>query len=247
MRNKRKTSGAVARCTAYVRRENDKMENMEMKRFRVLLAEDHALLRQSLKAYLETQGACVVVGEAQNGREAMRMYSDLRPDIVLMDLSMPGVDGMVAVKAIKRDFPEARIIALTAHRSEDYLHAALDSGVDGYVVKAASAEDLITAIQAVCRGEAYVSPEVSATLINGYLRSARPERTTPIESLTTREKHILKLVLQGMKNKEIADKLFLSTRTVEKHRANFMKKLDLHNLHQVRAFVKSNSVEFEEE
>ena len=107
------------------------MEHTETKRYRVLLAEDHALLRQSLKAYLETQGFCEVVGEAKDGREAMRLYSELRPDIVLMDLSMPGVDGMVAVKAIKRDFPDARIIALTAHRTEDYLHAALDSGVDG--------------------------------------------------------------------------------------------------------------------
>ena len=194
----------------------------DSKRYRVLLAEDHALLRQSLKAYLETQGLCQVVGQAQDGREAMRLYGELRPDIVLMDLSMPGVDGMVAVKAIKRDFPDARIIALTAHRSEDYLHAALDSGVDGYVVKAASAEDLLTAIRAVCRGEAYVSPEVSATLINGYLRSSRPERTSPLDGLTTREKHILQLVLKGFKNKEIAEKLFLSTRTVEKHRANFM-------------------------
>lgn len=223
------------------------MEKNESQRYRVLLAEDHALLRQSLKAYLESQGLCTVVGEAQDGREAMRLYSELRPDIVLMDLSMPGVDGMVAVKSIKRDFPDARIIALTAHRSEDYLHAALDSGVDGYVVKAASAEDLLTAIRAVCRGEAYVSPEVSATLINGYLRSSRPERTSPLESLTTRERHILQLVLQGQKNKEIAEQLFLSTRTVEKHRANFMKKLDLHNLHQVRAFVKVHGTGLDED
>jgi len=215
----------------------------DTKKYRVLLAEDHALLRQSLKAYLEAQGSCQVVGEAQDGRDAMRLYGELQPDIVLMDLSMPGVDGMIAVKAIKRDFPEARIIALTAHRTEDYLHAALDSGVDGYVVKAASAEDLITAIRAVCRGEAYVSPEVSATLINGYLRGSRSPQSSPLASLTAREKHILELVLAGMKNKEIAEKLFLSTRTVEKHRANFMKKLDLHNLHQVREFVKANGLE----
>ena len=219
----------------------------DTKRYRVLLAEDHALLRQSLKAYLETQGSCEVVGQAQDGRAAMRLYGELRPDIVLMDLSMPGVDGMVAVKSIKRDFPEARIIALTAHRSEDYLHAALDSGVDGYVVKAASAEDLLTAIRAVCNGEAYVSPEVSATLINGYLRGSRSEHASPIDGLTARERHILKLVLQGFKNKEIAKKLFLSTRTVEKHRANFMKKLDVHNLHQVRSFVKMHGVDMDKE
>lgn len=219
----------------------------DTKRYRVLLAEDHALLRQSLKAYLETQGSCEVVGQAQDGRAAMRLYGELRPDIVLMDLSMPGVDGMVAVKAIKRDFPDARIIALTAHRSEDYLHAALDSGVDGYVVKAASAEDLLTAIRAVCRGEAYVSPEVSATIINGYLRGSRTERASPLDGLTVRERHILKLVLKGFKNKEIAEKLFLSTRTVEKHRANFMKKLDVHNLHQVRSFVKMHGMDTEKD
>ena len=178
-------------------------ENRDIKKLRVLLAEDHALLRQSLKAYLETQGACEVVGEAQDGREAMSLYSELKPDVVLMDLSMPGVDGMVAVRSIRRDFPEARIIALTAHRAEEYLHAALDSGVDGYVVKAASAEDLLTAIRAVCRGEAYVSPEVSATLINGYLRGSRTPKATPLEMLTTREKHILEMVLGGMKNKDI--------------------------------------------
>jgi DNA-binding NarL/FixJ family response regulator len=147
------------------------------------------------------------------------------------------------VRSIRRDFPEARIIALTAHRAEEYLHAALDSGVDGYVVKAASAEDLLTAIRAVCRGEAYVSPEVSATLINGYLRGSRAAKATPLEMLTAREKHILEMVLSGMKNKEIAEKLFLSTRTVEKHRANFMKKLGLHNLHQVREFVKVHGTE----
>jgi DNA-binding NarL/FixJ family response regulator len=217
-------------------------EGKEGKKLRVLLAEDHALLRQSLKAYLETEGACEVVGEASDGREAMRLYSELKPDVVLMDLSMPGVDGMVAVRSIRRDFPHARIIALTAHRAEEYLHAALDSGVDGYVVKAASAEDLLTAIRAVCRGEAYVSPEVSATLINGYLRGSRAAKATPLEMLTAREKHILEMVLSGMKNKEIAEKLFLSTRTVEKHRANFMKKLGLHNLHQVREFVKTHDL-----
>ncbi|MHC1699467.1 MAG: response regulator [Humidesulfovibrio sp.] len=218
-------------------------EGSDGKKLRVLLAEDHALLRQSLKAYLETQGACEVVGQAQDGREAMRLYGELKPDVVLMDLSMPGVDGMVAVRSIRRDFPDARIIALTAHRAEEYLHAALDSGVDGYVVKAASAEDLLTAIRAVCRGEAYVSPEVSATLINGYLRGSRTAKSTPLEMLTAREKHILEMVLSGMKNKEIAEKLFLSTRTVEKHRANFMKKLGLHNLHQVREFVKVHGAE----
>jgi DNA-binding NarL/FixJ family response regulator len=218
----------------------------DTRRYRVLLAEDHALLRQSLKAYLEFQGMCEVVGEARDGREAMRLYGELKPDIVLMDLSMPGVDGMVAVKAIKRDFPTAKIIALTAHRSEDYLHAALDSGVDGYVVKAANAEDLVNAIRAVCLGEAYVSPEVAATLINGYLRGTNTRHGSPLDALTARERHILRMVLQGFKNKEIAEKLFLSTRTVEKHRANFMKKLDLHNLHEVRTFVKVNSLELEE-
>jgi DNA-binding NarL/FixJ family response regulator len=218
-------------------------ERDNRKRLRVLLAEDHALLRQSLKAYLEAQGACEVVGEAQDGREAMRMYSELKPDIVLMDLAMPGLDGMVAVRSIRRDFPEARIIALTAHRAEDFLHAALDSGVDGYVVKAASAEDLLTAIRAVCRGEAYVSPEVSAMLINGYLRGSRATKPTPLERLTGRERNILELVVSGLKNKEISEKLFLSTRTVEKHRANFMKKLGLHNLEQVREFVKANGLD----
>jgi len=220
-------------------------DNATGRKLRVLLAEDHALLRQSLKAYLETQGDCVVVGEAQDGREAMRLYGEHRPDVVLMDLSMPGLDGMVAVRSIRRDFPDARIIALTAHRAEEYLHAALDSGVDGYVVKAASAEDLLSAIRAVCRGEAYVSPEVSATLINGYLRGSRAPKPTPLEQLTAREKHILEMVIGGMKNKEIAEKLFLSTRTVEKHRANFMKKLGLHNLHQVREFVKTHGGEAE--
>jgi len=219
-------------------------EYVDEYKIKVLIAEDQALLRSSLKVYLETQGSCEVVGEANDSREAMLLFRYLKPDVVLLGLPMPGMDGIVAVRSIRRDFPEARIIALTPHRADKSLHAVLDYDMDGYVIKTSTPEDLLTAIQSVCRGETHVSPESTVTLINGYLRRRYSTKPTQLEMLTTRETHILDLVLSGMKNKEIAEKLLISTRTVEKHRDNFTKKLGKQNLRQVREFVKAHGTPF---
>lgn len=179
-----------------------------------------------------------VVGEAGDGREAVQCVENLKPDLVLMDLSMPEKDGMEATREIKRRFPETRILALTVHDSEEYLLVALKAGADGYILKKATHVELVMAIRSVLAGEPYLSPGVSDKVIKGYLAGKKTLRgTASWDMLTPREMEILKLIAEGYKSKEIAEHLFISVNTVEKHRNNIMKKLDLHSAPGLTAFA----------
>lgn len=203
----------------------DGVENL-----RIVLAEDHTILREGLRALLSADPNFEIIGEAQNGREAVRCVEKLEPDLLLMDLSMPRMSGMDAIREIKRRYPEVKIIALTVHKTEEYLLTTLKAGADGYVLKDATHEELVMAIKNVMRGKSYLSPGVSEKVIEGYLEGRESSRpASPWETLSQREREVLKLIAEGFKNKEIAEDLCISLKTVEKHRANLMKKLDLHN------------------
>ena len=201
-----------------------------LEKLRIVLAEDHTILREGLRALLSADPNFEIIGEAQNGREAVRCVEKLEPDLLLMDLSMPRMSGMDAIREIKKRFPEVKIIALTVHKTEEYLLTTLKAGADGYVLKDATHEELVMAIKNVMGGKSYLSPGVSEKVIVGYLEGRESNRSaSPWETLSQREREVLKLIAEGFKNKEIAEDLCISLKTVEKHRANLMKKLDLHN------------------
>jgi DNA-binding NarL/FixJ family response regulator len=205
---------------------------------RIVIAEDHAILRAGLKALLSSLKDAEVVGEAGDGREAVRRVDQLRPDLVLMDLSMPKLNGMEAIKEIKNQYPDIRIIALTVHKTEEYIWTTLQAGADGYILKDASQNELLMAIDYVMKGKQYLSPGISDKIIDGYLGGHGKQQTkTLYDTLSRREREILKLIAEGNRNKEIADHLCLSVKTVEKHRSNLFKKLDLHNSAALTAFA----------
>jgi DNA-binding NarL/FixJ family response regulator len=200
------------------------------KKVRIVLAEDHTILREGLRALLSADAKFEIVGEAADGRQAVRAVEKLGPDLVMMDLSMPRMTGMDAIREIKKRYSETKIIALTVHKTEEYLRTTLQAGADAYVLKDATRDELLMAIENVLKGQTYLSPGVSEKVIEGYLdrkESRLPGSTMGL--LSPREREVLKLIAEGYKNKEIAADLCISLKTVEKHRANLMKKLDLHN------------------
>jgi DNA-binding NarL/FixJ family response regulator len=197
---------------------------------RIVLADDHTILREGLRALLSADPDFEIIGEAGDGREAVRCVEKLGPDLLLMDLSMPRMSGMDAISEIKKRYPETKIIALTVHKTEEYLLSTLQAGVDGYVLKDATHDELVMAIHNVMAGKRYLSPGISEKIIEGYLEGKEDSLSVSSwQKLSQREREVLKLIAEGYKNKEIAEDLCISLKTVEKHRANLMKKLDLHN------------------
>jgi DNA-binding NarL/FixJ family response regulator len=206
------------------------MGGTRVENLKIVLAEDHTILREGLRALLSADPNFKIIGEARDGREAVHCVEKLAPDLLLMDLSMPRMSGMDAIREIKKRFPEIKIIALTVHKTEEYLLTTLQAGADGYVLKDATHEELVMAIKSVMGGKCYLSPGVSEKVIEGYLVGKESNRSLSTwETLSQREREVLKLIAEGYKNKEIAEDLCISLKTVEKHRANLMKKLDLHN------------------
>jgi DNA-binding NarL/FixJ family response regulator len=208
------------------------------KPFEIVIADDHTILRQGLRALLSSDPNLKVVGEAEDGRDAIRCVENLSPDLALIDLSMPRMNGMEAIRDIKKTNPQTKIIVLTVHKAEEYILEALKSGADGYVLKDASHAELMIAINKVLEGKRYLSADISGKVIDGYLEGRKTLKSKSAwETLTQREREILKLIAEGNKNKEIADYLCISLKTVGKHRANLMKKLDLHNAAALTTFA----------
>lgn len=208
------------------------------KHYRIVIAEDHTILREGLRALLSSDPDFEIVGEAEDGRAAIRCVETLLPDLVLMDLSMPRMNGLEAIKDIKKQSPDTKIVALTVHKAEEYILATLKAGADGYVLKDAHHSELVLALKNVLSGKRYLSPGISEKVIEGYLEGRKTLKSASIyDTLTQREREILKLIAEGYKNKEVADYLCISLKTVEKHRANLIKKLDLHNAAALTAFA----------
>jgi two-component system response regulator NreC len=199
-------------------------------KYRIVLVEDHTILREGLRSLLREHENMEVIGEAGDGRTAVRLVLSLKPDLVLMDLSMPKMNGFEAILEIKKTEPSIKIIALTVHNTEEYILMTLQAGADGYVLKDTTHDELLMAIRQVLSGKRFLSPSVSGKVIEGYLEGKKNAQSiSQIDSLTQREREVLKLIAEGYKNKEVADFLCISLKTVEKHRANLMRKLDLHN------------------
>jgi two-component system, NarL family, response regulator NreC len=211
---------------------------MDTEKKRIVIAEDHTILREGLKALLSLSSELVVVGEAQDGREAVRIASELKPDLILMDLSMPRMNGIEAIKEIKKQHPEIKIIVFTVYKTEEYVLASLQAGAEGYILKEAHHAEFLLAIKNVLMGKHYLSPEISGKVIEGYLKGQKDHAPVTVwDTLTSREREILKLVGEGYKNREIADDLCISMKTVEKHRENLMKKLDLHTASALTSYA----------
>jgi DNA-binding NarL/FixJ family response regulator len=205
---------------------------------RILLVEDHTLLRVGLRALLSHDPDLEVVGEASNGRDALRAISDLSPDLAIMDLTMPGMNGVEAIAQIKRRYPQVRVLVLTLHRAEEYIHESLKAGADGYILKDATHDELRVAIRSVLNGKTYLSPDISNNVVSVYLGGGKSNGLSSAwDSVTHRERQVLKLVAEGRSNKFIAEYLCLSVKTVEKHRSNLMRKLDLHNASMLTSFA----------
>ena len=196
----------------------------------VVIAEDYTILREGLRALLSSDPIFEIVGEAADGREAIQCVERLKPELVLMDLSMPRMNGMDAIREIKKRSLATKILVLTVHKTEEYILATLKAGADGYILKDSTQAELMMAIKSVLSGKHFISPGISEKVIEGYLDGRKILKTrTSWDTLTHREREILKLIAEGYKNKKIADLLCISVKTVEKHRANLMQKLDLHS------------------
>jgi DNA-binding NarL/FixJ family response regulator len=198
---------------------------------RVLLVDDHTILREGVRALLANEPEIVVVGEAGDGREALEKVETLHPDIVLMDMVMPRMNGLEATGHIKRQHPEVKVLILSMYDDDEYVQQVIQAGASGYVLKGMAADDLILAIREVKAGSSFLNPTVAAKLIEDYVRRVRGDAgDAGDEPLTAREREVLKLIAEGNTNQEIADVLCLSRKTVESHRANIMRKLDMHDV-----------------
>jgi two-component system response regulator NreC len=201
-----------------------------LKHTEVLLVDDHEIVRAGLRSLLERQAHIEIVGEASSGAEAVELAVQLEPDVVLMDVSMPDMDGVEATRKIKEQAPEINVLALTVHEEEAYFFEMLTAGASGYVPKRASPQILLTAIGIVAKGEVFLHPAVAGALVQEYVQDGRSDaRKRVYDGLTPRQREVLTLIAEGLSNHEIASELDISVRTVERHRENIMKRLNLHS------------------
>lgn len=212
------------------------------KKKRIMIAEDATIVREGLRLIVSSDPAYQIVAEAVDGYDAVKKARELLPDLILMDLSMPRMNGMEAVREIKKFLPTVKILVLTVHKSHEFITASLEAGADGYILKDASQAELMLAIRSVLEGKNYISPGITDTLIKGYLGTQSDRPKTLLECLTLREREILKLIAEGYRNKSIADLLCISIKTVEKHRENIMQKLNIHNVPALTTFAVENGL-----
>lgn len=205
-----------------------------MKPIRLLLADDHQIVRKGLRSLVENKKDIQVVAEASDGKEAVRKAIELKPDVVLMDIRMPRLNGIEATKQIKKERPGVRVLILTVHIIEYYILQILRAGASGYLSKKASTEELITAIRQISAGELYFGSEISKVIVKEYIKKAEVSSySDAFDILTSREREVLQLIGEGNTTRMIADQLFISVKTVESHRQHIMKKLGLHNLSEL--------------
>ena len=209
-----------------------------MKKIRVLIVDDHAVVRAGIRLLLDSQPDMKVVGEAQDGQESLVQVRKLKPDVVLMDITMPGMGGVEATQAIKKTYPQVQILALTMHEDTAHFFRMLQAGASGYVVKGADPSELLSAIRVVFQNKAYLFPSLARKLVDDYLeRLEVGEEKDSYARLTAREREVLKLIGEGYTSREIAEMLFLSINTIERHRTNLMDKLGMHNKSQLIRFA----------
>lgn len=197
---------------------------------RVILADDHRMMREGIRALLEREKGIEVVGEASNGREVLLLARKLCPDVVVMDVSMPLLNGIEATRQIRRDCPEVRVLILTVHENREYVAQLLAAGADGYIIKRAAGAELVSAIHTVYQGDLFLHPSVAKVVVEDYVhRLQAGEGIGARDVLTPREREVLQLIAEGYSSREIADLLHISVKTVQNHRSKIMNKLDLHD------------------
>jgi two-component system response regulator NreC len=200
-----------------------------MTKIRLLLVDDHEIVRAGLRMLFMAQEDMEIVGEAGSGEEALEAVQQLKPDVVLMDVAMPGINGIEATRQIKEIDPGAAVLALTMHEDEQYFFQMLDAGASGYVPKRAAPDELISAIQVVYRGDVFIYPSLARLLVRDFLQRSETGTSSSVEELTPREREVLTYIAEGYTNQEIANALVISVKTVDRHRENIMRKLNLHN------------------
>jgi two-component system response regulator NreC len=196
---------------------------------KVLLADDHAILREGIRMVLDAQPGITVVGEAEDGRQALEMVENLQPDVVVMDIAMPNMNGAEATRQIKRRFPHTKVVILTMHENQQYLMQIVNAGATACVLKRSAGTELVTAVKAAARGESYFSPTMASMMLDVYRKQLVAEGSDELALLTEREREVLQLVAEGKTSQEIADQLFVSIKTVQTHRMHIMEKLDAHD------------------
>ena len=210
-------------------------------RIRVLIVDDHIIVRSGLRLLLEAQPDIDVVGEASDGREALNLVEKHLPDVVLMDITMPGMDGLEATRLIKASWPQINVLALTMHRSDEYFFEMLKAGASGYILKGAETSDLMQAVRVVGRGEVFLYPTMAQKLVKDYLNFIQWGEGSR-SSLSPREKEILNLLSEGWSNTEIAEKLVISPSTIHSHRSNIMTKLGLNNPRELIQYARGRGL-----
>jgi DNA-binding NarL/FixJ family response regulator len=199
-------------------------------RIRVLLADDHAIVREGIRLCLEGMGDIEIVGEADDGYQAVKAVQQLDPDVAVLDVTMPRLNGIEALRQIRRDYPRTRVVMLSMHDSEAHVSQALHAGASGYVLKRTGPAELATAVRAASSGDIYLHPSVAKRVVAGYLQATAGDAPgAPHDRLTPREREVLQLAAEGMTTREIAEHLVVSLKTAEHHRASAMAKLDIHN------------------
>lgn len=216
-----------------------------MAKIKVLVADDHAIVREGVKMILAKESDIEVVGEASDGQQALELVEQMQPAVVVMDISMPGMGGIEATQLVKERHPGVNVLALTMHEDESYVFKLLRAGASGYVLKRAAAQDLVQAVRAAARGEAFLYPSVARNVIQDYLKRVEAgEERARYDGMTEREKEILTLIAQGLSNKQIADRLYISIKTVQTHRAHILEKLGLHDRSElVRYAIRKGLIE----
>ena len=216
--------------------------NKRKKKIRLLLADDHPVVRRGMRSCLEGIRHVEVVAEAVDGQEALNLVKELSPDIVLMDIDMPNVNGLEATKVVREEFPDTRVLILSVHTNKDYVLQIIRSGAQGYVLKDASPEDLVRAIESVDNGEPFFSPDISQIVLNQYLEEAGADSSGNSVKLTTRERQVLSMIAEGQSNKEMANHLGVGVRTIETHRERVMNKLNIHSVAGLTKYAITNGI-----
>ncbi|MFC1910054.1 response regulator [Chloroflexota bacterium] len=206
-----------------------------MDKIKIMVVDDHAILREGIRALLGLEEDIVIIGEASEGNEAVIKARELNPDIIIMDIAMPGLDGLEATRLIKKKNPKVKVLILTQHDNKEYIISTIKAGATGYVPKRALGSELVTAIRAVHKGESFLYPSAAMTLIEEY--RSQTLKIDPYDSLTAREREVLKLIAEGRTSKEIAAMLYLSLKTILAHRSRIMEKLNIHNRTELIKFA----------
>lgn len=218
------------------------MQLRSQSRVRILLVDDHPIILSGLRNSLSSHPQFKIVGEASNGTEAIHKARETNPDVVLMDISLPGLNGIEATRALQKEIPRAKVLALTMHDNREYILEIIRAGAKGYVLKDTTPSELIRAIVAVYNGESFFSPRISRIVVDELKASPQRKKLVPISGLTPREEEVLRLIAEGRKNKEIAERLSISVRTVETHREHIMEKLHIHSAVGLTKYAVTNRI-----